>query len=218
MTTQPESYLDAIKHLPEGGILMLNNVSWEEYEQLLEDLGDGYAVNVFYDRGKLKITRPTFHHEMCKGLILCMVNVISEHLDIILESRGSTTFKRKRPAQGAEPDTCFYIQNASRIIGKLRIDLSTDPPPDVVVEIDVSHESTDKFDFYASIGVPEIWRYDEHRAQIFHLQDQAFIEMPSSLALPLVTSEAMTRFLDQSKTEGQSATLKSFRQWLRSQP
>lgn len=217
MTTQPASYLDAIEHLPEGGILMLNNVSWEEYERLLEDLGDGYAVNIHYDQGRLKLTRPTLRHEMYEGLILCLVNVVADQMDIVLESRGSTTFKRKRPAQGAEPDTCFYIQNASRIIGKLRIDLSTDPPPDVVVEIDVSHESTDKFDFYASIGVPEIWRYDEQRAQIFHLQDQTFIEMPSSRALPLLTSDALTRFLDQSKTQGQSATLKSFREWLRSQ-
>jgi Uma2 family endonuclease len=153
---------------------------------------------------------------MYAELIQDMARVIADHMDIVLESRGSTTFKRKRQ-QGAEPDTCFYIQNASRIIGKHRIDLATDPPPDVVVEIDVSHDSTDKFEFYASIGVPEIWRYDEHRAQIFHLRDQTFIEMPSSRAFPIVTSDALTRFLDQSKTEGQSAALKSFRHWVRSQ-
>ncbi len=218
MTTQTPSYLDAIEHLPEGGILVLNNISWEEYEQLLEDLGDGYAVNVYYDRGRLKIMSPSSSHEMYKDLILRLVDIVADHVDIVLESRGSTTFKRKRPSKGAEPDVCFYIQNASRIIGKLKIDLATDPPPDVVVEIDVSHDSTDKFEFYASIGVPEIWRYDEHQAQIFHLQGETFIEMPSSRALPLVTSDALTRFLDQSKTEGQSATLKSFRQWLQYQP
>lgn len=215
MTTHTASYLDAIEHLPEGDTLMLDNVSWEEYEQLLEDLGDDYAVNIFYDRGRLKIMSPSSSHEMYAELIQDMARMIAYRMDIDLESRGSTTFKRKRQ-RGAEPDTCFYIQNASRIIGIRRIDLATDPPPDVVVEIDVSHDSTDKFDFYASIGVPEIWRYDERRAQIFHLQNQTFIEMPSSLVFPLLTADALTRFLDQSKTEGQSATLKSFREWLQS--
>ncbi|MEW6209081.1 MAG: Uma2 family endonuclease [Acidobacteriota bacterium] len=218
MTTQTASYLDAIKHLPEGDTLMLDDVSWEEYEQLLEELGDDYAVNIFYNRGRLKIMSPLLGHEVYKEVLSRIAHIVAEHIDIDLEICGSITFKRKRKEQGAEPDTCFYIQNASRIIGKLRVDLATDPPPDVVVEIDVSHDSTDKFDFYASIGVPEIWRYDEQRAQIFHLLDETFVEMPASRALPLLTAEVLTRFLDQSKTAGQTATLKSFRQWLQSQP
>lgn len=217
MTTQAINYLDAIEHLPTGGTLILNDVSWEEYEQLLTDLGDSNTVRVSYDRGRLEIMSPTFGHEQYKDLILRLTDIIADEMGLVLETAGSTTFKQKELAQGAEPDTCFYLQNAPHIIGKMRIDLDTDPPPDIVVEIDVSHTSTGKLAFYAVTGVPEIWRYDGKRAQILHLTKQHYVEMPASLTFPMLTSDALSRFLEQSKTEGQSATRRSFREWLRTQ-
>lgn len=158
---------------------------------------------------------PSSNHEMYKELLQNFALLITLEMGLVFESRGSTTFRQEQFVHGAEPDTCFYIENASRIIGKKRIDLDTDPPPDVIVEIDVSHDSTSKFDFYAALGVPELWRYDEHRAQIYHLIDENYSEQPASLALPAITADALTRFLEQSKTEGQSAALRSFRAWLR---
>jgi Uma2 family endonuclease len=136
-------------------------------------------------------------------------------MDLTLETAGSTTFKDEQLAMGAEPDTCFYVQNATSVIGKDSIDLMTDPPPDVVVEIDIWSESTGKMGFYAAIGVPEFWRYDKRQLRIYHLSEQGYVEAPASLAFPLLTGEVLTRFLEQSKGEGQSATLRAFRKWLR---
>jgi Uma2 family endonuclease len=215
MTTQTANYMDAIAHLPVGGSLILNDVPWEEYEELLSDLGEGYAVRIAYDRGRLEIMSPTARHEMYKDLLLSLVRIVADETDLVLETRGSTTFKEKQLLQGAEPDTCFYVENAKRIIGKGDIDLAKDPPPDIIVEVDVSHQSTSKLSFYSAIGVPEIWRYDERQVRILHLVDGRYVEMPSSLTFPVLTDKVLTDALEQSKSKGQSAALLTFRQWLK---
>ncbi|MGH9936448.1 MAG: Uma2 family endonuclease, partial [Blastocatellia bacterium] len=215
MSAQPAgknpSLLAAIKHLPEGGTLTLFDVTWEEYEELLAELGEGYAIRICYDRGKLEITRATAWHEMFKTLALGLARAAAEETDGDLESFGSTTFKRERFAQGVEPDICFYVQNAARVTGQNLREAIEETPPDVVVEIDVSHESTNKFVIYRNLGVPEIWRYDEKRLQILLLTEQGYAEAATSRALPILTADALSQFLEQSKTEGQSAALRSFR-------
>jgi len=213
MTTYATSYLDAIAHLPAGGKLILYDVSWEEYEQLLDELKDR-PLRVSYIRGRLEIMSPSLPHERPKELLLQLVSLLAVEMDLTLETAGSTTFKDEQLAMGAEPDTCFYVQNAPLIIGKTQIDLMTDPPPDVVVEIDIWSESTSKMAFYAAIGVPEFWRYDNRQLRIYHLSEQGYVEAPASLAFPLLTGEVLTRFLEQSKSKGQSATLRAFREWL----
>jgi len=216
MTTQTANYLDAIAHLPAGGSLILNDVPWEEYEELLSDLGEGYAVRIAYDRGRLEIMSPTARHKMYKDLLLRLVDSLAATKgDLVLETRGSTTFKEKQLLQGAEPDTCFYVKNAELIIGKGDIDLAKDPPPDIIVEVDISHQSTGKLSFYSAIGVPEIWRYDERQVLILHLVNGQYVDMPSSLTFPMLTDKVLTDALEQSKTEGQSAALRTFRQWLK---
>src|SRR5438034_9295297 len=107
---------------------------------------------------------PLPEHEDYKDFVSHAVRALSDELGIELEPRwGSATWKRRTFRKGAEPDTCFYVANAHRIIGKPKIDLDSDPPPDIVVEIDMTNESLSKFPIYAAIGVPEIWRYDGKR-------------------------------------------------------
>ena len=174
-------------------------------------------MRVSYDEGRVEIMSPTTEHEEYKDFIYSMVRDLSKELEIKLETRGSATYKQKQFLKGAEPDCSFYVQNASAIIGKRNIDLSVDPPPDVVVEIDITSESLGKFPIYAAFGVPEIWRYDGEQAQIYHLVNQTYIEAARSLAFACLTAQALTDFIEQSKTEGQSAALAAFRQWVRTQ-
>src|SRR5882724_6116585 len=124
MATQAPEYIDAIAHMPVGSTLTLTNIPWKDYEQLLDDLGDGYAVRISYDNGRLEIMSPSTRHEVYKELIVRLADTIALEMDLPLESCGSTTFKQKRFAKAAEPDTCFYIQNAAAIIGKMKIDLN----------------------------------------------------------------------------------------------
>jgi Uma2 family endonuclease len=217
MTTHTLTYLDAIAHLPAGGTLILTDVPWEEYEQLLSDVGDSCAARITYDQGRLEIMSPSSNHESFATVISALALIVAEDANLVFEDLGSTTYKQQWLAKGVEPDACFYIQNASAIIGRERIDLKTDPPPDIVVEIDVSHESTRKLSIYAGMGVPEVWRYDGKRAYVYQLVDNSYVALDASLVFPVLTIEVLARFLEQSKTEGQTAVRRSFREWLRTQ-
>lgn len=217
MTTQTLNYLDAITRLPPGGTLILTDVPWEEYEQLLSDLGDCYAARITYDQGRLEIMSPSSKHERFAQLITLLAWTAAEESNVDIESLGSTTYKQEWLAKGVEPDACFYITNAASIIGKERIDLRIDPPPDIVVEIDISHESTRKLAIYAGMGVPEVWRYDGKRAHIYQLVGQDYLAVNASLVLPVFTTDVLARFLEQGKTEGQTAVRRSFREWLQAQ-
>ncbi len=217
MITQTLDYLDAIAHLPPGGTLTFTDVLWEEYEQLLSDLGDCYAARITFDQGKLEIMSPTLKHEIFAQVINALAMILAEELNLVLEGLGSTTYKLEWLAKGVEPDACFYTANAAGVIGKERIDLRSDPPPDIVVEIDVSHESTRKLAIYAAMGVPEVWRYDGKRAYIYKLAGPEYVAVDASQVLPVFTTDVLARFLEQSKTEGQTAVRRSFRDWLRAQ-
>lgn len=217
MSTEIANYMDAIEHLPAGATLRLPSVSWEEYEAVLADLALRPGVRVSYDAGEMMIMSPSPEHEDYKEFIYSLARAISDESGVTLETRGATTFRQKRKAKGAEPDTCFYVQNAARVIGKRRIDLDVDPPPDVVVEIDTTNESLSKFNIYAAFGVPEIWRYDDKQARIYQAADQNYEELSESMAFPALTSAALTEFIEQSKTEGQTTALTAFRKWWRAQ-
>ncbi|HEU4388833.1 MAG TPA: Uma2 family endonuclease [Blastocatellia bacterium] len=217
MTTYAIKYLDLIDRLPPGATLRVPAVPWDEYEALLAELADRSNVRVTYDRGTLEIMSPLPEHEEYGDLIQDLTRVLAEELGIKLETRGSATFKRSRDKKGVEPDESFYVQNADRIIGKRKIDLNVDPPPDIVVEIDITNESRSKFPLYASLAVPEIWLYDSIQAHIYQLQGSEYVKATVSRFFTLITPEVLARFIEQAAAEGQSATLLSFRQWVREQ-
>jgi len=211
MSTRSAEYLEAIDHLPVGATLVFRQVSWERYEELLEDLADRPGLRVSYDEGRLEIMSPLLEHEEYKDSIYRFVCVFAEELGITLETRGSATWKRRKLRKGSEPDTCFYVANAERIIGRRKIDLESDPPPDVVVEIETTNESLMKFPIYAALGVPEIWRYDGKQTQFYELAGPTYAEVSVSSFFPALTEQLLTEFLDLSKTQGQTKALTAFR-------
>jgi Uma2 family endonuclease len=125
----------------------------------------------------------------------------------------------KRPDlfKGFEPDSCFYIQHAEAIRNNEEIDLTVDPPPDLVIEIDITSPSLDKFPLYAAVGVPEVWRYDGRHVAIYRLAGERYVEVPHSVVLPLLTTERATRFLEERKQVSSTAWLRAVRVWARDQ-
>jgi Uma2 family endonuclease len=217
MSTRSAEYLEAIEHLPAGAILVFPQVSWEEYESLLEDLVDRPGLRVSYDEGRVEIMSPLSEHEDYKEFVSHLARVLSEEFNIPLEPRGSTTWKRRKLRKGAEPDTCFYVTNAYRIIGKRIIDLESDPPPDIVVEIDTTNESMSKFSIYAALGVPEIWHYDGKRVQMYAWTPELeYVTTPASRFFPSLTDSVLYEALEASKTQGHTEALRAFRQRVRS--
>jgi Uma2 family endonuclease len=198
--------------------VLLNNVSWETYERLLEDHQDSSAPRFTFDRGMLEIVSPSPEHEILNRRIAQLVLAITEEMGIDAEDLGSTTFRRADIERGFEPDSCFYIQNEGRIRGKSRIDLTVDPPPDLVIKIDITSPSINKLPIYAQIGVPEVWRYDGERLGIFKLGDEGYVEVPESTALPTLKSSTLSELVRRSKSARLIIWLKEVRETIRGNP
>jgi Uma2 family endonuclease len=202
--------------LTPGQRIVLRDVNWQQFEDILEELGDHRSSRLAYFKGTLEIVAPLPKHEQAKVVISYLLTTLLDELDMDWEPLGSTTFKRKEMQAGIEPDDCFYIQNHALMIGRERIDLSVDPPPDLALEIDVTSKT--QLSAYEALQVPEIWRYEKGRLQINILQDGQYIESQTSLTFPdFPVVEGISRFLEMSRTAGTRPALKAFRQWVREQ-
>ena len=195
--------------------VVLRNVSWQTYERLLADLGDCSSPRLTYDRGTLEIMSPSEDHEEANRALSSLLDVIIEELDIDARTLGSTTFRREDLDRGFEPDSCFYIQSVARVKEKRKIDLTKDPPPDLVIEIDISSSSLDKLAISARLGVPEIWRYDGESLTIHRLSAPGYTTSQSSLAFPFLSAAQLTEFLLEAGSQKRSRWLRSVRDWLR---
>jgi Uma2 family endonuclease len=217
MGTPAKDFTGIVDHLPAAAVLVLDDVSWEQYEQISEQLAERPSIRITYDQGRLEIVSTSTVHERWKVFIELVAAAVCEEFGISMESCGGMTQKRKRDQRGTEADTCFYVANARQIINRDDFDLETGPPPDIVVEVDKANQSFDKFGIYATFGVPEIWRCDVRRKRIemYELRENSYVIIESSRSLPSLTPEVLLRFIEQRKTHGQIAALKSFRTWLR---
>jgi len=197
------------------GRVVLHNISWHTYQRLLEERGDCSAPRLTYDRGELEIMSPTAKHEVVNESIKLLVNLISMEIGPILWGLGSTTFAREDIERGFEPDSCFYVRNESQIRGKERIDLSVDPVPDIVVEIDITSSSVKKRAVFAHFGVPEVWRYDGTKIEILILTGETYLRSDASLVLPVFTAEALTSLVADSLTLDRPEWMKKVLEWAR---
>ena len=204
---------------PEEGEIreLRHNVSWEEFENILAEMGDNRAARLAYDQGTLEITMPSKKHEYYKEIIGDLIKYLADELlEIECEPLGSTLWKRKGFLKGAEPDNCFYIQSLPAVRGKLlEIDLFKDPPPDLILEVDLTSPSVDKLLFYARLGVPEVWRYDKKVLRIYQLKLGKYNETETSLTFPVFPFKEIPKLIEQNIDEGRSAIRRAFRAWVR---
>lgn len=214
---------EVLKSAPEGRVT-LRNVGWETYERLVEEDPDRSAPRFFYDRGELEIVSPSFEHEQIADVISSLVTELTVELEVDVVPARSTTFKREDLLRGFEPDACFYFPGKiPQVRGKRRIDLDAgDPPPDLVVEVDITSPSASKLPIYARLGVAEVWRHDGDRLAILGLRgrdtgEERYAEIPESalLAPARVPAEALTRFVEEGLTSGRPAWTRRVREWAR---
>ncbi|WP_414550315.1 Uma2 family endonuclease [Anabaena sp. CCY 0017] len=195
--------------------VVLYNISWQQFENLLQDLGESRAARIAYDNGNLEIMTPLPEHEHYKEVISDLVKDIADTLDLDYESYGSTTWKRESRMAGLEADNCFYFQNEAEIRGRLDLDLNQDPPPDLALEIDVTSKSLNRFPIYARLGVPEVWCYDSGELKINLLQNEEYLESETSLVFPSLPIRELPRLIEKNRTEGRRAMRKAVRGWVR---
>ncbi len=182
--------------------MLLRNVSWGTYERLITEREERRKPRFFYDRGVLELMSPSGEHDVSSRLIALLVDMVAEESGIDVENAGSTTFKREDLERGFEPDESFYFsENAARIRelvrnkGDIVLD-EGDPPPDLIVEVDITNPSLNKLPIYAALGVPEVWRHDGERLVILRLRSaEGYTEAGESGFLHAATGETLTRLI-----------------------
>lgn len=201
--------------IPPGQRLLIHNLNWLDFEAILDELGEKRASRIAYSDGILEIRMPSPKHEREESIIGDIVKILLEELEVDCECFGSATFKQQAMNYGIEPDECFYIQNHQAVIGKDRLDLSVDPPPDLAIEVDVTSKT--QIEAYTRLGVPELWVYQGNQLTIYILQSgqyQASATSPTFPQLPIL--EWVPEVLAQSRDLGRSPALRALRQKIRS--
>jgi Uma2 family endonuclease len=213
MVAFPVTFPIRTLNLSPGSHVLIENISWEEYEALLEELGrDRHIPRINYCHGTLELMSPLPAHERPHRIIADIVKVLLDAQNKSWEDFGSTTFKKPKRA-GLEPDTCFYIENAVRVRSHLRLDMAVDPPPDLAIESDVTSKTT--MEAYEVIGVPEVWLYENGKLKIYLLQADGYIETVNSLIFPDINLVEMIPILvQQAFQKGTSQMLRELRRLL----
>lgn len=174
--------------------LVFHSIDWPRFVTLREALSHDRNVRFTYSQGKLEVTMPLELHEFSARLIERFILILVFELGMDIKTMGSTRLDKAALDRSAEPDNAYYIQNRPLVTGR-DVDLAKDPPPDLVVEIDITHTDIDKLTLYAEMGIPEFWRYDGKLWQILRLQGQAYTEVTESPIFKGVPKAKLYEFL-----------------------
>ncbi len=207
----------SLKEMAQAAInqkLILQGVGWDFYERILSEFEDSNALHFAYDDGFLEIEVPLFEHETANRILQNLVTAVCIEKEINLINAGSTTFRKRAKAKGVEPDTCFYIQNEPKVRGKIDINLENDPPPDLVIEVDIKSPSLNKMPIYAALGVGEVWLYEGEKVEFYKLYGEFYQQIPISVAFPFLSSEKATEFLHKGLKDSFLTWNKEVRNWV----
>ena len=196
--------------------VLLHGVSWETYERLLSEHQESPGTHFIYDEGQLEIMVLFARHEQPNRDLALLVELVATELDIDVHQLGCTTFKRKHLQKGFEPDSAFYFARVPEVEGR-DVDAEVDPAPDLIIEVEVTNPSLNRFPIFAAFGVPEVWRYHQSRVSLYLLERGSYVETASSIALPPLTAELATRFLEERSRMRSTQWVRYIREWARQQ-
>jgi Uma2 family endonuclease len=193
----------------------LSGVTWDQYEGILQ-LFEGRHLRITYDHGELELMTVSPEHERAKKVLARMLETLTEELDIPIAGLGNTTFRREDLERGLEPDECWYIAHEEVMRHCMRIDLSIDPPPDLVIEVEITRSLLNRVRIYENLGVSEIWRCDGQTVRICRLEATAeYAEVAESPTFPGLKAADLTRFVVERETTDETRLVKRFRSWVR---
>ena len=202
--------LDAQQHL------VLSGVSWLDYEQTLNEVGER-SIRVAFLDGVMEIMSPLPEHEALKRAIGSLIVATAVERGVPMKSFGSSTFRLEKEAAGREPDECFYFNEIDSVKGMKRFDPAIHRAPDLWVEIDVFSPSAMREPICARLGVPEIWRYSNERLTIRLLtSDSVYQDSAASIALPFLPIVELPPFIQKFVEGDETASIREFQQWVRS--
>ncbi|MFO0808147.1 MAG: Uma2 family endonuclease [Gemmataceae bacterium] len=200
---------------PENRIV-LDAASWHMYVAIGDVLGERSNVRVTYDRGRLEVMTLSHPHEWLKNLFGRLVETTAEEAGTAIQVGGQMTFRDEERDRGFEPDQCYWITNEPRMRVPHEWRPAADPPPDLIVEVEVSRSALPRLDIFAAYGVPEIWRFDGQSIRVHLLQpDGTYAESERSPTFPAVPMADIAMFLVPDPTADYLAIVRRFRTWVR---
>lgn len=202
--------------------IVLDRITWQKFETLLQEMGLERTTRLTYDRGTLELMNPLEDHERCRKLIESLILVLVDELKLPVESFTAPLLKRSDLGCAIEPDTAYYIQTANRMQHREAIDLSVDPVPDLLQEVSLTKPTIDPLLVYAQLGIPEVWRYITQsgenffkgRMVIYWLEGDRYIESSASAVFPFLPSTKVLEFIEHSDAIGLMKALKLLRAWI----
>ena len=181
-------------------VVLLPGVSWATYKKLDRERGEQRGTLFTFSEGVLQIMSTGRKHEHLSFYLTRLFELLAEIAEQDFAPAGSTTFDRDDLEKGFQPDSCFYLTNVEVMRGKEEVDLAIDPPPDLIIEIDITSSSLNRLPLFAAVGVPEVWRYVKGSIKIYQLQGGSYHESPVSQWFPAVNAEQLAGWLTTSST------------------
>jgi Uma2 family endonuclease len=216
---QPEKSLtraELIAQLSDGAAITFPKVSWEEYEEISAQFIDPAGLRMSYYNGELTAMSLSFEHEKYSRFLEKLISILSFTRRINIVSFGSATMKKTWKRASKEPDACFYVQTAALIGNRIKLDFEVDPPPDIAVEVDIHHTTKNQLEIYAALGIPELWIFNGQRLTMHVLEQDHYLEVEASRALPMLPAEVLTDLLARLPQEGEFQLVLAFNEWLQS--
>lgn len=195
----------------------MRDVSWEQYSALLKALPDR-RLRHSYDRGTLEMMSPSDRHDKLKTVIGRFIEHMTISMGIRIECFGSATRRRRSVKRGLEPDETYFIANEPAMRGRFDYRPEHDPPPDLVLEVDLRRPSSRRIKIYSSLGVPEIWKYRKDEVEFLALgPDGKYSAIEQSLSFPFLTPADITRHVDRLSSEPTDDVIVAFAKWAKKQ-
>lgn len=221
--TPPDDFAGLVKFMltrAPGRRVTVEPVTWDEYERLMDAREEaGRRIRLTFDQGRLEIMPTSLTHELLKKILAILIEAWQEETGGKYIPGGNVTVKSEAKARGFEPDECYYVQNCARMVGRRELDLETDPPPDLVIEAEVSRTAAGRLPVFAGLGVPEVWRYDGDRVVVLLLTPGGtYQESAVSRAIPTFPFAEVPRFVAMVAEEDYATISRAFRAWVRSLP
>jgi Uma2 family endonuclease len=196
--------------LPPGGEVVLRHQTWADYEELLANRQDNAAIKIYFDgrTQEIQLMSPLPEHGKKSNLLTDLVKILLKKQNQDWHCFDAITLKRPE-VRGIEPDTCFWIANRLAIVGKAKLDLEVDPPPDLAIEIDVT--SLTQPEDYVDIKAPELWIYRNQKLLIYLWNGNSYDTSLVSQIFPTVpVVQLLPHYVEMAWNRGDSVAIRAF--------
>ncbi|HYX16162.1 MAG TPA: Uma2 family endonuclease [Nostoc sp.] len=172
----------ALKNVDSDQILLMNGISWDIYETLLQGFPNNSHYRLKYLEGTLEIMSPSRRHEFNKKIIALLLEAYFLEIGIDFYPLGSTTFRKQTAARGIEPDECYCFNSEKSV-------------PDLAIEVVVTSGGINDLIIYQGLGVPEVWFWQNHQFSLYYLRGDKYESISKSEFLPNLDLNLLASFI-----------------------